>query len=361
MNMSMRPTASAAASRFLRQPHGLLIGGCWVDGSGPSIEVENPATEETIAQVQTAASVDVDAAVAAARAALDGPWGRMTGRDRAAILFRFADLLDANADRIGEIMTLDNGSPLSSSILVVRLLAVEILRYYAGWATKIAGDAFTPSLGGKRADNDYLVATLRKPVGVVGAIVPWNAPPGMMALKMALALAAGCTMVLKTAELAPLVGEILGELWLETDAPPGVFNLLHGFGAETGAALAAHPGIDKISFTGSTAVGRKILDAASGNLKKVTLELGGKSPVVVFPDADLDQVVPAAAMACYLSSGQACMAGTRLFLHRDIHDAVIERIAAFADALEIGNGCDHGDAGRTGRGTGSFRSAGALP
>ena len=246
-----------------------------------------------------------------ARNALVGPWGRMSGRQRAAILNRFADLLEARADFIGEIMALESGSPITSCRLVVRLLAVETFRYYSGWATKIAGDAFSPSFGGARAELDIMVATLREPIGVVGLIVPWNATAGQIALKVAPALASGCSVVLKTAELSPMTGELMGELMLEAGAPPGVLNVLHGRGFETGAAMAAHPGIDKISFTGSTAVGREIVKAATGNLKKVTLELGGKSPVVVFPDADLESVIPGAAMACYLASGQACMAGTR--------------------------------------------------
>jgi phenylacetaldehyde dehydrogenase len=336
------PAPGPMVQAFLDRPHRLLIGDVWRDGSAEPLTVENPAREQSIAQVTAAGRDDVDAAVAAARAALDGPWGRMSGRDRGRVLFRFADLLDARAEEIGEVMTLDGGFPLASSVLVVRSLAVELFRYYAGWATKITGDAFLPSFGGVRGESEFLCATLREPVGVVGAIVPWNAPAGMIALKAAPALAAGCTMVLKTAELAPLTGEFFAELLLEAGAPPGTFNLLHGLGHDTGAALAAHPGIDKITFTGSTAVGRSVLVAAAGNLKKVALELGGKSPIVVFPDADLEKVVAAAAMACYLSSGQACMAGTRLFVHDDVHDEVVAGIAAFADTLPVGDGMTPG-------------------
>ena len=261
----------------------------------------------------------------------------MSGRDRGIILLRMADLLDARADLIGEVMTLDNGSPLVSSTMVVRHLAAELFRYYGGWATKIAGESFQPSLTA-RPGLDFLVATVREPVGVVGAIVPWNAPPGMIALKMAPALAAGCTMVLKTAELAPLVGELMAAAWTDAGGPPGAFNLVHGHGEDVGAALAAHAHVDKIAFTGSTAVGRKIVEAATDNLKKVSLELGGKSPVIVFPDADMDAVIPAAAMACYLSTGQQCMAGSRLFLHADIHDRVAEGVAAYARTLTVGDG-----------------------
>jgi phenylacetaldehyde dehydrogenase len=211
-----------------------------------------------------------------------------------------------------------------------------MFRYNAGWATKISGDVFEPSVGENTAD--FLVAAVREPIGVVGAIVPWNAPPGMIALKLAPCLAAGCTMVLKTAELAPLSGAFFADLLHQAGAPPGTFNLLHGYGEEVGAAMAAHPGIDKIAFTGSTAVGRSIIAAAAGNLKKVALELGGKSPVVVFPDADLEQAVPGAAMAWLVNSGQACMAGTRLFLHDEIHDAFVARLAAYVRTLKLGDG-----------------------
>ncbi len=328
---------SAAARAFLDGSHCLLIGNDWVTGEGRSIAVENPARGEIIAEVRAASLDQLDQAVSAARSALHGDWGRMSGRDRGVLLSRFADLLDERAELIGEVMTLDNGSPLTSSTMVVRHLAAELFRYYAGWATKITGDSFQPSLTA-RPSLDFLVATVRDPIGVVGAIVPWNAPPGMIALKMAPALAAGCTVVLKTAELAPLVGELFAALWLEAGGPAGAFNLIHGHGEDIGAAMAAHPHIDKIAFTGSTAVGRKIVEAATGNLKKVSLELGGKSPVIVFPDADLDAVIPAAAMACYLSTGQQCMAGSRLFVHADIYDQVTQGVAAYARALKVGDG-----------------------
>lgn len=330
----------AATREFLDGQHALLIGGEWTAGEGREIVVENPASGAQLATVNAASLGQLDDAVAAARQALRGPWGRTSGRDRGVILARMADLIERDADLLGEVMTLDNGSPLESSKMVVRHLAAELFRYYAGWATKIAGESFQPSLGGGRAGLDFLVATVREPVGVVGAIVPWNAPAGMIALKMAPALAAGCALVLKTAELAPLTGELFGRLWVEAGGPPGAFNLLHGYGEDIGAAMAAHEGIDKIAFTGSTAVGRKIVEAATGNLKRVTLELGGKSPVIVFPDADLDAVIPAAAMACFLSTGQQCMAGSRLFLHADIHDQVAQGVADFAAAMTVGDGMD---------------------
>ena len=331
------PQPSGAALEFLNGPHRLFIGGEWHDATGTrDIVVENPARRETIATIRAASMADLDKAVSAARHSFEHGWGKLHGSERARIMLRFADLLDHNAELLGEIVTLDSGSPRAVSILVVKVLAAEMFRYNAGWATKISGEAFEPSVG--RNLHDFLVATVREPVGVVGAIVPWNAPPGMIALKLAPALAAGCTMVLKTAEMAPLAGAFFADLLHQAGAPPGTFNMLHGHGEDVGAAMAAHPGIDKIAFTGSTAVGRKIVEAATGNLKKVTLELGGKSPVVVFPDADLDKVVPGAAMAYLVNSGQACMAGTRLFLHDDIHDDVVERLVAHVRSLKLGDG-----------------------
>jgi phenylacetaldehyde dehydrogenase len=335
--MSTRPEPSNDAAAFLAAPHPLLIGDAFREGRAAPIAIENPCRETTITRVSAASAEDVDDAVRAARAALEGPWGRMSGADRAAVMLRFADLLDKNAPLMAEVMALDGGQPLESCRMVITILAAGLMRYYAGWATKIAGESFTPSLAGSRAALDFMVATVREPIGVVGAIVPWNAPAGMMALKLGPALAAGCTVVMKTAELAPLAGEFFARLLLEAGAPPGTFNLLHGLGHEAGAAIASHPGIDKITFTGSTAVGRQIVQASLGNLKKVTLELGGKSPIIVFPDADLDQLVPASALACFVASGQACMAGTRLFIHDAVYDEVVERIGAFSDDLVLGD------------------------
>ena len=333
------PSPSERTRRFVDAPHSMLIGGEWIAGDGREIEVENPATATVIATVHSASVDQLDQAVSAARNAIGGIWGRMNGRDRGAVLMRMATLIERDSDLMAEVMTLDNGSPLSSSKMVIQHLAAELFRYYAGWATKIEGQSFTPSIGA-RPDQEFLVATLREPIGVVGAIVPWNAPAGMIALKMAPALAAGCALVLKTAELAPLTGELFARLWTEAGGPPGSFNLVHGYGADIGATMAAHPGIDKIAFTGSTEVGRQIVKAAVGNLKKVSLELGGKSPVIIFPDADLEAAIPAAAMACYLSSGQQCMAGSRLFIHSKIHDRVAAGIADYARSLRLGEGFD---------------------
>ncbi|WP_195908484.1 aldehyde dehydrogenase [Novosphingobium sp. Gsoil 351] len=334
-NLPIEPSRETLA--FLDSEHRLLIDGEWVWGEGRTIAVENPARETPLAEVRAASLGQLDEAVAAARRALRGRWSRTGGRERGEVLNRFADAIERKLETIAEVMTLDNGSPLASSRMVTRFLAVDTIRYYAGWATKIAGESFTPNLG-PRPDTDFLVATMREPIGVVGSIVPWNAPPGMIAMKLAPALAAGCTMVLKTAELAPLTGQLFAEAWVEAGGPPGVFAMLHGHGEDIGAAMAAHPGIDKIAFTGSTEVGRKIVIAATGNLKKVSLELGGKSPVVIFPDADVTAAIPAASMACYLSTGQQCMAGSRLFVHEAVHDEVVEGIAAHAAALTVGDG-----------------------
>ena len=334
-NLPSQPTSETLA--FLANDHRLLIDGEWVLGQGRTIAVENPARETPLAEVRAASLAQLDDAVTAARRALAGRWSRTGGAERAAVLLRFADAIERRLETIAEVMTLDNGSPLASSRMVTRFLAVDTIRYYAGWATKIAGESFTPNIGA-RPDSDLLVTTMREPVGVVGAIVPWNAPPGMIAMKLAPALAAGCAMVLKTAELAPLTGQLFAQAWAEAGGPPGIFALLHGHGEDIGAAMAAHPGIDKIAFTGSTEVGRKIVIAATGNLKKVSLELGGKSPVVIFPDAELSAAIPAASMACYLSTGQQCMAGSRLFVHEAVHDQVVAGIAAHAASLRVGDG-----------------------
>jgi phenylacetaldehyde dehydrogenase len=341
MLATVPPPPSEAAAKFLAGPHNLFINGAWAEPTGTrDIFVENPARGEPIATIRAASAADLDRAVAAARVSLETGWGRLHGSERARIMLRFADLLDESVDLFAEIVTLDSGAPLPVSRFLIHHLAAEMFRYNAGWATKLAGETFSPSV--PPGVTDFLVATLREPIGVVGAIVPWNAPPGMIALKLAPCLAAGCTMVLKTAELAPLSGAFFADLLHRAGAPPGTFNLLHGHGEDVGAAMAAHPGIDKIAFTGSTEVGRRIVAAATGNLKKVALELGGKSPVVVFPDADLDQVIPGATWAFLVNSGQACMAGTRLFLHEDIHDEVVERLTTHIRTLKLGDGLADG-------------------
>jgi len=333
----LRPAYSARATAFLRQPHRPFIDGAFQDAkSDEAIPIENPAREEIVAEVQAAGMEDLDLAVAAARRAFR-KWSVTPGSERSRVLLRFADLLDERAEMIAEIETIEAGLPLSMSIPTLRTLCAQVVRYYAGWATKLEG-ATIPTAPTGRDHLDFLVYTLREPVGVVAAILPWNAPVGMIMMKMAPALAAGCVMILKSAELAPLTAELVASTWRDAGGPDGVFQVLHGYGRTTGAAVVRHPGIDKIVFTGSTAVGKEIARAAADDLRAVNLELGGKSPFVIFPDAPMDEAIPTAAMACFLLSGQNCMAGTRLFVHEAVRDEVIAGIIATADNFVIGDG-----------------------
>lgn len=328
------------ATPFLARDHRLLIGGRWVEPTSDTvIAVENPATTETIAHVRAASAADLDAAVAAARAALQGAWGRMDATDRAGVLLRLADLVAAHADELATIETLENGMPKTLAEATLSGFCVDFLRYYAGWCTKITGEVL-PATPANGKDGDWLVYTLKEPVGVVGAIIPWNAPAAMLVLKVAPALAAGCALVLKPAELTPLLAVRFAELIEEAGVPAGAFNLVQGEGHDLGAAMVRHRGIDKIAFTGSTEVGKAIVREAAGDLKRVALELGGKSPVIVFADADMAAAIPAAAMACFFLSGQNCMAGTRLFVEDRAHDAVVEGVAQVAAALKVGDGMD---------------------
>jgi len=310
----------------------LLIDGKRVPAlSGKVFTTCNPTDGSALAEVSEGGPEDIDRAVAAARNAFDqGPWPRMKPFDRQQCLLRLADLVDAQFDELAMLDTLDMGAPVAS-IPAKRRRAVALLRYYAGLATSVHGQTIENSQPG-----DIFSYTVKEPVGVVGAINPWNGPLGMAIWKLAPALAAGCTVVLKPAEQAPLSPVRLGELCLEAGIPPGVVNVVPGTGA-AGAALAAHPGVDKVAFTGSTEVGRKIIAASSGNIKRVSLELGGKSPNIVFADADMDLAVPGAAMAVFANSGQICSAGTRLFVQRSIHEEFVERLSAFARTLRVGD------------------------
>jgi phenylacetaldehyde dehydrogenase len=257
----------------------------------------------------------------------------MGGAQRAGLIWRLSDLLIAHADELAEIETLDNGKPLRDTRQVDLPVGCELLRYYAGWATKLKGE--TTQIGDP---GDYQAYTLREPIGVVGQIIPWNFPLLMAILKIAPALAAGCTLVLKPAEETPLSALRLGDLILQAGFPPGVVNIVTGLGETAGAALARHPDVDKIAFTGSTEVGRMIVAAAAGNLKRVSLELGGKSPMIVMPDADLDSVIKGATTGIFFNSGQSCMAGSRLLVHRSCYDEVVEGIAARAEGIIVGDG-----------------------
>jgi phenylacetaldehyde dehydrogenase len=294
-------------SSFVSQPRKMLIGGKWIEAaSRKTFPTYNPATGDILAQVAEGDREDIDRAVKAARKAFeDGPWRRMTPSERGRLIWKLADLLEAHLEEFAQIETLDNGKPIAVSRAADVPLAVDLFRYMAGWATKIEGNTIpisVPYTPGAR----YLAYTLREPVGVVGQIIPWNFPLLMAAWKLGPALAAGCTVVLKPAEQTPLSALRLGELILEAGFPEGVVNIVTGYGETAGAALAAHPDVDKVAFTGSTAVGKLVLGAASGNLKKVSLELGGKSPNIVLKDANLDVAIPGAASGIFFNHGQFC-------------------------------------------------------
>jgi phenylacetaldehyde dehydrogenase len=330
---------SAETESFLGQSHRLLIGGEWVAGSG-ELETKDPATGLVLTRFQIGGAAEIDRAVAAARAAFEGPWRRMTAADRTALMFRLARIMEQNARLLTELDIIDNGMPRFIAGLTTAN-CVEMIDYYAGAIMRIQGTTIAPPRH-IAAESEALTYTLREPVGVAGQIVPWNVPLSTAILKLAPALAAGCTVVIKPSEETPLSVLALGQMILDAGFPAGVVNIVNGLGADAGAALAAHPDVDKISFTGSTATGRKIVMAATGNLKKVSLELGGKSPVVVMPDADLALAIPGGAMATYFLQGQNCMAGTRIFAHADIHDALVEGMAAFANGMTLGHGLDSG-------------------
>ncbi len=328
---------SGPAREFAAREQLLLIEGARVPASdGATLPTVDPATERPITTVAAAGPADVDAAVAAARRALESEaWGRAPAADRARLLSRFADLIEARAGELAELEALDNGKPVKLARIVDVASTVAQLRYFAGWAERIVG-ATLPV----RAP-DMLCYTRKEPVGVCGQIIPWNFPMLMAAWKLAPALAAGCTVVLKPAEQTPLTALRLGELALEAGYPPGVVNVLTGDGA-TGAALVEHPGVDKIAFTGSTEVGREIGAKTGRALKRVTLELGGKSPNIILPDADLPAAIAGSFQALYFNSGQACNAGSRLFVHRDQFDEVVSGLAERAARSRVGHGLDPG-------------------
>ena len=326
-----------SSRRYLAARHRHFIGGQFVESSSrEEIPVIDPTSGACVARVPGGGTSDIDRAVRAARKAFDtGPWSRLTGAQRERIMLRLADLLDANATEISEIESVNSGRTLLSTRKLDVDLSVDYLRYMAGWATKIHGQTLNPSIpympGGK-----FFAMTIREPVGVVGAITPWNVPLGQAIWKVAPALAAGCTIVLKPAEQTPLTALRFAQLVAEAGVPEGVVNVVTGYGESAGAALVAHHGVDKISFTGSTQVGRLIGEAAARQMKRVTLELGGKSPMVVLGDADLDVAIPGAAMGIFANHGQNCCAGSRLFVHSSIYERVIDGIAQIARTLKLG-------------------------
>ncbi|MEX2582583.1 MAG: aldehyde dehydrogenase family protein [Gemmatimonadota bacterium] len=314
------------------EPKQLLIGGEWSDAEGGrTFETINPATGEVLAVVAEARSEEVDRAVEAAREALrSDPWEGMSGRARGRILHRIADLMEAEADSLARLETLDNGKPLREARRIDLEGSIECFRYYAGWADKIEGEVLP-------VPGPFLNYTRREPVGVCAAIIPWNFPLQMAAWKVAPALACGNTMVLKPAEQTPLTALELGRIALQAGLPAGALNVLPGFGETAGAALVKHPDVDKVAFTGSTAVGKLIQREAAETLKRVTLELGGKSPNIVLADADLDAAVKGAAAAVFYNSGQACTAGSRLLVDRRVHRELVERLVERARGMITGD------------------------
>ncbi|HEX4534311.1 MAG TPA: aldehyde dehydrogenase family protein [Rhizomicrobium sp.] len=324
----------AARATALERPWAMLVGGDWVGASGGQIlDVLDPASEKLIAQVPAANEADVDSAVAAARRAFDsGAWTSLAPAARARILLKLADIIETSAEEIAQVETADNGMPLLFSRALVAN-AAETFRYFAGWATKIHGttvDFSSPAM-------EVHAYTRREPIGVAGLIIPWNSPFSFACSKLAVCLAAGCTAVLKPAEETPLGALLLARMAQEAGVPSGVVNVVTG-GRVAGAALAGHPDVDKIAFTGSTETGRSIVRAAAGNFKKLTLELGGKSPVIVFADADMEKAIPGAAMGIFRNSGQICMAGSRIYVERKIFDAFAAGVAKVARGLNVGPG-----------------------
>ncbi len=313
----------------------LLIDGKWRDSvSGKTFETVNPATEEVIAQVAEGDAADIDLAVKAARKAFDsGPWRKTDARDRGRLLYKLADLVEQNLEDLAQLESLDNGKPLNESRSADLPLVVDCFRYYAGWADKIHGQTI-PIRG------NYFCYTKREPVGVAGQIIPWNFPMLMVAWKWGPALAAGCTVILKPAEQTPLSALRLGELALEAGFPPGVINIVNGFGETAGDALVKHPGADKVAFTGSTEIGKIIMKNAANSIKRVTLELGGKSPNIVFADADLDAAVNGAILGLYLNQGQCCCAGSRLFVQDKVYDKMVGMLADKAKGRKLGDPFD---------------------
>jgi phenylacetaldehyde dehydrogenase len=326
---------------FVGAPRKMLIGGRWLEAaSGKTFPTYNPATGEVLAQVAEGTSVDVDRAVTAARKAFEsGPWRTLTASERGRLIWKLADLVESHLEEFAQLESLDNGKPVGVARVADVPLAVDLFRYMAGWTTKIEGNTIpisVPYTPGAR----YLAYTLREPVGVVGQIIPWNFPLLMAAWKLGPALAAGCTIVLKPAEQTPLSALRLGELICEAGFPDGVVNIVPGYGETAGAALAAHPDVDKVAFTGSTEVGKLILGAAAKNLKKVSLELGGKSPNIVCKDADLEASIPGVASAIFFNHGQCCCAGSRLFVEKGIFDEVVAGVAEDAKKIKVGPGMD---------------------
>jgi phenylacetaldehyde dehydrogenase len=341
MSAVMKETqASRPVAQFLAATRNMLIDGKWVPAlSGKTFEVKNPATGATMAHVAEADKEDIDVAVRAARRAFEsGPWPAMTPSARGKLIWRIGDLIAQHNDELAELEALDNGKPFSVARVADVPLAADMFHYMSGWCTKIEGKTIPLSVAGRQ----YHSYTRPEPIGVVAQIIPWNFPLLMAAWKLAPALATGCTVVLKVAEETPLSALRLGELLQEAGLPPGVVNIVTGFGETAGAPLAAHPGVDKVAFTGSTEVGKLIVKAAARDLKHVSLELGGKSPNIILDDADLDVAIPGAASAIFFNHGQCCCAGSRLYVQERLFDKVVAGMADHAKSIRLGAGLDSG-------------------
>ncbi|MCH6561345.1 MAG: aldehyde dehydrogenase family protein [Myxococcales bacterium] len=328
-----------SVTSFLAEKHQLLIGGRWLPAaSGESFAVENPARETVIAHVARGGSEDIDRAVRAARAAFEeGAWRRITPSERGQLLWKLADLIETRSEEFAQLETLDNGKPLAVARAADVALTVDHFRYYAGWATKIEGETIPITV--PYTEARFLDFTLREPVGVIGQIIPWNFPLLMAAWKLGAALACGNCVVLKPAEQTPLSALLLGQLTCEAGFPDGVVNIVTGFG-DAGAALAAHDGVDKVAFTGSTEVGHEIVKASAGNLKRVSLELGGKSPCIVLDDADIELAAEGVAGAIFFNHGQCCCAGSRIFAGPKVREELTERVVEIAKNTKLGDGFD---------------------
>jgi phenylacetaldehyde dehydrogenase len=332
---------ASPAAAFLSERKLMLIDGEWVQArSGETFEVWDPADGETIAHCAAGDAADVDLAVRAARRAFeDSAWSRMTASDRGRVIWRIGDLILEHADELAAIESIDNGKPMAIARVADVELAADLFHYMAGFATKIYGQTFPISVP-YAAGAQFHAYTLKEPIGVVGQIIPWNFPLLMAAWKVGPALATGCTIILKPAEQTPLSALRLAEITQEAGLPDGVLNVITGLGETAGAAIAAHPGIDKVAFTGSTEVGKLIVQAASNDLKRVTLELGGKSPNVVFADADLETAIPGAANAIFFNHGQCCSAGSRLYVEQKVYDDVLAGVSDRASSIKLGRGTD---------------------
>jgi phenylacetaldehyde dehydrogenase len=341
LHVANNPAAASlapAVKAFLDNGPKFLIDGKLVTAkAGATIDVRDPATAQIVARVPEARAEDIDIAVKAARKAFDqGPWSRLTAAERGKLVYKLGEIIERHAEKFAQLESLDNGKPISEARAADIPISYNTFYYMAGWATKISGSTLSPSVPGEV--HSY---TLREPVGVVGQIIPWNFPLMMAAWKLAPALAAGCTVVLKAAEDTPLSALLLAQLIVEeADFPPGVINIVTGYGEGAGAPLAAHPLVDKVAFTGSTEVGKLIVKAAAGNLKRVTLELGGKAPTIVFPDADLDRAIPGVTLGSFFAQGQVCVAATRIYAHKSIFDKLMQGVSDAAAKIKVGPGLD---------------------